>query len=190
MKEIVKINIYRVLLYLVVIGALNWGLVGIFDFDLVKKFGNLFGPVAGDNISRFIYIVVAMSALVLIVQRDTRLPFLGITVMPQPMNNYKPTGELITKVVENLPPNVKVIYWAAQSSDKVVDNPTDAYGDYSNQGVTTTDANGVAIFEVRNPASYKIPAYYSPFIGTLKPHIHYRYWSSAGMASRIYTING
>jgi uncharacterized membrane protein YuzA (DUF378 family) len=189
MKELVKINLYRALLYIIVLGALNWGLVGIFDFDLVKSFGNLFGYKAGDMISRFIYITVAMSALVLIVQRDTRLPFLGMTVVPQPMTNYKPTGELVSKVVKDLPPNVKVVYWAAQSSDKVVDNPTDAYGDYSNQGVTTTDADGVATFEVRKPTSYKIPYYYNPFVGTLESHIHYRYWTSAGMASRIYTID-
>ncbi len=188
MKEIVKINLYRALLYIIVIGAINWGLVGIFDFDLVRSFGNLFGSNA-DGVSRFIYITVAMSALVLIVQRDARLPFLGMTVVPQPMNNYKPSGELVSKVVKDLPPNVKVVYWAAQTSDKIVDNPTEAYGDYSNQGVTTTDENGVATFEVRNPTSYKIPSYYDPFIGTLKPHIHYRYWTSAGMASRIYTTN-
>jgi uncharacterized membrane protein YuzA (DUF378 family) len=189
MKEIVKINLYRLLFSLVIIGALNWGLVGVFDFDLVKSFGNLFGPNAGDMISRFIYIVVAMSALVLVVQRDSRLPFLGHTVMPQPMTDYKPSGELITKTIKNLPKNAKVIYWAAQSSDKVVENPTEAYGDYSNQGVTTTDEKGVAIFQVRKPAAYNIPSYYNPFIGKLEPHIHYRYWTSAGMASRIYTIN-
>jgi uncharacterized membrane protein YuzA (DUF378 family) len=189
MKEIVKINLYRLLFSLVIIGALNWGLVGVFDFDLVKSFGNLFGPNAGDMISRFIYIVVAMSALVLVIQRDSRLPFLGHTVMPQPMTEYKPSGELITKTIKNLPKNVKVIYWAAQTSDTIIDNPKEAYEDYSNQGVTTTNADGVATFQVRKPTSYEIPPSYNPFIGTLKPHIHYRYWTSSGMASRIFTIN-
>jgi len=184
MKEIVKINLYRLLFSLVIIGALNWCLVGVFDFDLVKSFGNLFGPNAGDMISRFIYIVVAMSALVLVIQRDSRLPFLGHTVMPQPMTEYKPSGELITKTIKNLPKNVKVIYWAALPSDTVVDNPTDAYGDYSNQGVTVTDINGNATLEVTRPASYKVP-----FKGKLKPHIHYRYWTSPGMTSRLFTIN-
>lgn len=188
MKEILKINLYKVLLYLIVIGALNWGLVGIFDFDLVKNFGNLFGPDTGDIISRIIYITVALSAIVLIIQRDTSLPFLGRTVIPQPMTDYKPPGELKTKIIKNLPPNVKVIYWAALPSDKIVDNPEDAYGNYSNQGVTTTDANGNAVLEVQNPASYKIPSHYDPFKGTLKPHIHYRYWDTAGMASRLFTL--
>jgi uncharacterized membrane protein YuzA (DUF378 family) len=189
MKEITKINLFRILMTLVLIGSINWGLVAMFDFDLVKSFSSIFGNNIKDGVARFIYLVVAMSAIVLMVQRDTFLPFLGKTVMPQPITEHTPKGDLIKKTVENLPPNVKVIYWASLPSDKVVDNPEDAYGDYSNQGVTTSDAKGNAILHVKNPASYKIPSYYDPFKGTLKPHIHYRYWTSNGMASRLYTIN-
>jgi hypothetical protein len=118
------------------------------------------------------------------IQRDTYLPFLGHTVMPKPITEYKPSGEnIITKTVENLPPNVKVIYWAALSSDKTIDNPYDAYGDYTNQGITTTDNNGSAILTVLKPTDYKVP-----FKGRLEPHIHYRYWTSPGMASRLFTV--
>ena len=187
MKELLQINLYRVLVTIVLISSLNWGLVGIFDFDLVKSFGSLFGSNLQNEITVFIYILVAMSALVLMFQRNTFLPFLGRTVMPQPMTEYKPTGELISKTIENLPPNVKVIYWASLPSDKIIDNPIDAYGNYSNQGITTTDANGNATLQVKNPTSYKIPSYYDPFKGTLKPHIHYRYWTSSGMTSQLFT---
>jgi uncharacterized membrane protein YuzA (DUF378 family) len=187
MKELVKINLYKTLIILVLVGSINWGLVGVFNFDLVKEFSSLFGYDASGYVAAFIYILVGMSAIVLSIQRDTYLPFLGHTVMPQPTADYTQpqpqTGTLITKVVENLPANVKVIYWAALPSETVVDNPTDAYGDYSNQGVTTTDANGKAILQVRKPASYKVP-----FKGTLEPHIHYRYWTSSGMTSRLFTI--
>lgn len=47
---------------LVVIGALNWGLVGLFRFDLVAA---LFGEASA--ISRFIYVVVAAAGLYLLV---------------------------------------------------------------------------------------------------------------------------
>ncbi len=187
MKENLKINLYRILITLILIGSINWGLVGLFNFDFVKYFGSVFGTNAGDVVSRFIYLLVAMSAILLMIKRDTFLPFLGKTVMPQPMTEYKPIGNLITKTIKNLPPNVKVIYWASLPSDKVIDNPEDAYGNYSNQGVTTTDENGTAILEVQNPSSYKIPSYYDPFKGTLKPHIHYRYWTSSGMTSPLFT---
>jgi uncharacterized protein len=46
---------------LVVIGALNWGLVGFFSFDLVAA---LLG--AGSGLARVVYSLVGVSALVLI----------------------------------------------------------------------------------------------------------------------------
>ena len=184
-----KINLYRLLISLVLIGSINWGLVGLFNFDLVNSFGSLFGYNAGNYISTFIYLLVATSAILLMIQRDTFLPFLGHTVMPKPMSEYTPSGNnIITKRIENLPPNVKVIYWAALPSDKIVDNPKDAYGEYTNQGITTSDANGVAILKVQKPTSYKVPFINSPFNTTLESHIHYRYWESPGMASSLFTI--
>ncbi len=51
-------------LALIIIGGLNWGLVGLFDFDLV---GAIFGSTAdvGDRsaLSRIIYILVGLAAL-------------------------------------------------------------------------------------------------------------------------------
>jgi len=47
---------------LVVIGAINWGLVGLFGFDVVAA---IFG--AGSALSRIVYVVVALAGLYLIV---------------------------------------------------------------------------------------------------------------------------
>ena len=52
-------------LALVIVGGLNWGLVGLFDFDLVSA---IFGQGANETapssaISRVVYILVALSAL-------------------------------------------------------------------------------------------------------------------------------
>lgn len=47
-----------VTLLLVIVGGVNWGLVGIADFDLVAA---LFG--AGSLLARVVYILVAASAL-------------------------------------------------------------------------------------------------------------------------------
>ena len=57
-----KINVIDwVALVLVIIGGLNWGLVGLFDFNLVAT-------IFGDNsaLSRIIYTLVGLSALYLI----------------------------------------------------------------------------------------------------------------------------
>ena len=54
----------RVAMWLVVIGALNWGLVGLFKFDLVATiFGG--GSSAG-IIARLVYILVGISGAILI----------------------------------------------------------------------------------------------------------------------------
>jgi uncharacterized protein len=48
-------------LILVIVGGLNWGLVGLFDFDLVAA---IFG--AGSTLSRIVYILVSLAALYMI----------------------------------------------------------------------------------------------------------------------------
>lgn len=50
-----------------VIGAINWGLVGLFNFDLVAT---IFGHLTA--ISRVVYVVIALAGLYLIVDA-TRL---------------------------------------------------------------------------------------------------------------------
>jgi uncharacterized membrane protein YuzA (DUF378 family) len=47
-----------VTLLLVIVGGLNWGLVGLFSFDLVAAiFGN------GSLLARLVYVLVGLSAL-------------------------------------------------------------------------------------------------------------------------------
>ena len=49
-------------LVLVIVGALNWGLVGLFKFDLVATIvGEDFGEV--NLLSRIVYILVAVSGI-------------------------------------------------------------------------------------------------------------------------------
>ncbi len=49
----------KICLALVVVGALNWGLVGLFQFDLVAW---LFGSSAA-LLSRIVYIVIALAGI-------------------------------------------------------------------------------------------------------------------------------
>jgi uncharacterized protein len=64
-KELVMRALNAITLLLIIIGGLNWGLIGVFDFDLVTAiFGN--GPADADSastLSRIVYILVAVSAL-------------------------------------------------------------------------------------------------------------------------------
>ena len=53
-------TLYRIALILVIIGALNWGLIGFFRFDLVASiFG---GQTAG--LSRIVYALVGIAGLI------------------------------------------------------------------------------------------------------------------------------
>lgn len=49
----------KICLALVIIGSLNWGLVGLFQFDLVAW---LFGG-SGTLLSRIVYIVIALAGV-------------------------------------------------------------------------------------------------------------------------------
>ena len=51
----------KIALALLIIGGFNWGLVGIFNFDLVAF---IFG--AGSLLARAVYVLVAVSAVVAI----------------------------------------------------------------------------------------------------------------------------
>ncbi len=52
---------------LVVVGALNWGLVGLFEFDLVAA---IFGRLS--VLSRIVYVLVALAGVYLLVTTSTR----------------------------------------------------------------------------------------------------------------------
>ena len=54
----------RIALILTVIGALNWGTIGIFRYDLVSLICGEGGVPAPDNLfARIIYVVVALSGV-------------------------------------------------------------------------------------------------------------------------------
>lgn len=48
----------KISMSLLMIGGLNWGLIGFFDYNLVDE---IFG--AGSGISRFVYAVVGLAAV-------------------------------------------------------------------------------------------------------------------------------
>ncbi len=55
-------NIVRIIAYIfVIIGAINWGLVGFFNFDLVAA---IFGEMS--LLARIVYSIVGISGLILL----------------------------------------------------------------------------------------------------------------------------
>lgn len=52
--------LHMVVFTLVIVGAINWGLIGLLDFDLVKT---IFGTMPG--VEKLVYILVGASGVVL-----------------------------------------------------------------------------------------------------------------------------
>lgn len=173
-------KLHMILISLVIIGALNWGLVGAVKFNLVEK---IFG-----SYSNFIYIVVGIAAILLITDRNVYLPFLGEAVYPCALLKDKVPANADVEVLVKVPPFAKVVYWAAEPENEELDdlpNPMVAYHNYENSGVVTADKRGLAVLKVRDPTQYNV---YGDMV-TLEKHVHYRYCTKKepGMLSEIYT---
>ena len=60
-----KTTLEWIVLILVIVGGLNWGLVGLANWDIVNM---ILGGFAGGWIARIVYILVGLSALYMIYQ--------------------------------------------------------------------------------------------------------------------------
>ena len=124
---------------------------------------------------KFLSIILIFLLIYISNFKETFLPFLGDTVYPIsliPSTIHPKKSNFSIEVNLNYPNGTKVIYWAANGSDKgsdnVINNPKDAYGNYMNSGVSIIN-NKKTLLHLNCPDKYKIPSGI-----TLKKHIHYR----------------
>ncbi len=170
---------FKMAVVLLLIGAVNWLLVGLFNYNPIDL-------LLGKRFSRVIYIVVGVAALAIAFNRDTYLPFLGETVMPCGAIQERTPPGASTQISVNVPPNSKILYWAAEPATehlKTIPTWKEAYLGFENAGVTTSDSNGVATFKVRNPQPYSVP-----WKGRIESHIHFRICQGNGFLSRVKTV--
>lgn len=180
-KVYVQAWIHKVSIVLLITGALVWLLYGIFRVNVVER-------ILGKGwVARSVYILVGLGAAYVMWDRDTYLPFLGETVIPNGALPEKTPERWNKKVVVDAPANTKVIFWAAESAGQAQGDGAktykEAYGAYENAGVTISSADGKAELRVRDPQGYSVP-----MRGLLKPHIHYRIYTTNGMLGRIKTV--
>jgi uncharacterized membrane protein YuzA (DUF378 family) len=171
--------LHKLAVVLLVIGALNWGFIGVARTNLVER---LLGKSSA--LSRLVYILVGVAALSVAFDRDTYLPFLGETVFPcSVLPDQIPAGA--TRSVQvRAEPGHKVVYWATEpGTEDVVPSYVDAYRKYENAGVATADSSGIATLKVREPQAYKVP-----IKGRLEAHVHFRVCGPTGFIGRIKTI--
>jgi len=179
-----QIWMYLVAKILVIVGALNWGLIAINpEYNILNNFN--------DIVRRVILVIIGLSAVYVSLQRKTFLPFLDECEMP--VFNYltdttkdklNKMGEGYNKLIIKIPEGetgTKIVYWAATPNDNVRENPTKAYSDFNNSGIADIE-NGVAVIAVKCPAEYIVP-----IAGRLPRHIHFRIVDKDGMLSKIYS---
>jgi hypothetical protein len=139
-------------------------------------------------------IIVIICALLLAINRDTYLPFLGKTILPTNIivQNKTPPGANIdyTISLNGIKDGTKVIYWGAQSVDEVKKNidisPIEAYNNYTNSGVSIV-SNGNAKITFFCPTKYQVNNFGIKM--NLKKHIHYRLQCpETGILSSVMTL--
>ena len=171
---------------IVLVGAINWGTTA-FGYNLVTLLNNFLNQSLNMNlpIDKVIYIIVALSAIYLGMRRDSWLPFLGYSVLPETLIPVKEINDATITVQVKVKPNSKVAYWAAKPTDEteLIPDVIKAYGSYENAGVVMSDANGIAKLPIKESTEYKIPSG-----RVLKRHVHYRVLGLPwGMVGRVET---
>ena len=170
--------VHKVAIVLIVVGAINWGLIGAARINLVER---LLGK---GLLSKAVYVLVGLAALSVAFNRDTYLPFLGESVFPcSVLSDQVPPGAT-RSVRVRVQPGAKVIYWATEPSDgRGTPDYSGAYRQYLNAGVATADSTGMASLKVREPQAYTVP-----MKGLLEPHVHFRVCGPQGFIGRIKTV--
>ena len=181
-----------VLIAIVLVGALNWGF-HTFGYNLVEMLNRFLSGVFKRRLplDRIIYVVVAVSAVALAVQRDTWLPFLGNSVLPGAVVPLKKNmGD--TTVDVKVTPGAKVAYWAAEPNDgstegsaKADDVPLvrAAYDQFENSGVVVANDQGMATLVFNKGTSYIVPSGRK-----LESHVHYREFGEDGMMGPVKSV--
>jgi len=173
-------KIYMLVIFLVLIGSINWLSIGITGQDLVRLALSL-------RYAKWVYILIGLAALPLLFQRDMYLPFLGETVLPGGALTLKTPQNANDQLTIRTRPGAKVVYWAAEPNPNQghdLPTPDVAYAEFENSGVVVADTTGHAIIRFRGPPQ----AYTVPVMGRLEPHVHFRISDDNGFMERVQTI--
>jgi hypothetical protein len=161
-----------ILIGFVILGSINYGLM-IFGYNLIEMGNTKINEYINKKsyFNTIICAIIAISGLILMTRVSTWLPFLGPCAFPSKglipnKINLIGTKEIFVRVK----PNTRVAYWSSLllENDKIPD-VEDAYDDFRNSGVVTSDDNGVAILLISPGSSYIVPTNKE-----IKKHVHYR----------------
>jgi len=171
-------GLYMVVVFVVFLGAATWLFLGAFmnDFPIML---------------RLVMVIVGVLAIIIMPNRDLYLPFLGEMALPAlVLQDTVPHGNVVL-ALDKLPPNSKVIFWAAKEGDPghgSMTGPGAAYDKSLNGGVATANEEGIAHVTISCPQQYKVSRLGIDKV--LPRHIHFRFelpWKP-GMFSSVQTL--
>ena len=129
------------LVILVLLGAITWGGIGLFNFNLLHELllKNTFAK-------KIVYTLIGIAGLYLALLRTTYYPTSGECTFPTHLLNHCRTdkeGKNITIMTKY--PNSNILYWV------------DTAGDLSNSGTAKSDPRGLVEIIIAQPDNYPIP---------------------------------
>lgn len=168
---------------LVIVGAINWGLTAL-GWNIVHILNKTISSSFKMKLylDTIIYTLIGLSGLYLAFQRNTWLPFLGESVLPNSLIPLKEKKGNITLKIQ-VEPNVKVAYWASNPGKNPHIDVWDAYGKFENSGVVVANDQGEATLSFDKGSEYDVPSGRH-----LTSHVHYRTMPNSSMMGPIHTI--
>jgi hypothetical protein len=171
----------QVAFYFIIFGSISYTLYGFFKIDTI----DIINKYSINGMDFALHFIIMSSIAYHLNRRDFHLPFLGNAVYPcTSLMEKTPKNASLSIELFGLTPNVNVVYWASEQinnkSDVIIDNPWDAYDEYSNSGVGKTDDKGYIVVRIRPPIQYRIPTG-----KILKKHLHYRECIGKGMLGPV-----
>lgn len=164
-----------------IVGGVNLGLKAFTGQDVL-----VYLTGKGTFVTNLIFFFIGVSALCLAFYRDSYLPFLGPTIVPCSVLTAKTPEGADFDVRVHVKPGAKVLYWAAESATKDLQDTHDwrkAYLSFKNAGVAIADSDGNTTLRVRKPQPYTVLVNKE-----LSPHIHYRVCEDEGLMGRVQTV--
>jgi len=138
---------------------------------------------------RIFAIFIIAAAVILMMKKETFLPFLGLAHLPNTLiaEEKIPKGANLSYSIDmnDYEDGTIIIYWAANKTDKIIEDPYEAYKNYNNVGVSKVK-NGKAEVRIFCPDRYKVKKLFNQL---LERHFHYRIvYKETGFLSPVMTV--
>ena len=138
---------------------------------------------------RIFVIFIIAAAIIMIMKKETFLPFLGLAHLPNTLiaEEKIPKGANLSYSIDmkEYEDGTIIIYWAANKTDKIIEDPYEAYKNYNNVGVSKVK-DGKAEVRIFCPDKYKVKKVFNQL---LERHFHYRIvYKDTGFLSPVMTV--